>query len=442
MKIKFLGAIEDVTGSMTLVENNNQKFLIDSGMYQGVLHIVKKNVRPLAFDPHEIKAIVLTHGHLDHSGYIPRLVKLGFRGDIFCTRETMKLARIVMTDSARILEENEHHPLHAFYGPEDILKATSFFKVKPLKEEFDLAGLKIHFQSAGHILGASSVVVKQEEKQGEKTIVFSGDLGRANDPLMFPPDDCPPADVLMMESTYGGTIRKGDIEQELIQFLKKIKNESRIGIIASFAVARSQLLITLISEHYKAHPEDRVRFVIDGPMMLEANKVYVEYAHETKLPEELKQALRFVETLQHQREWESLQKKDGPLIILSSSGMVAGGRIWRHLENWQDDDTAVLFLPGYQSEGTPGRALSMGRREIQDEEGKRIKWRGEVMTSSAFSSHADQNELLAWLKNVPKESTIYLNHGEPEAKEAFREKLTAMGWKHVKVPHVLTEVEI
>lgn len=438
MKIKFLGAIEDVTGSMTLVENNNQKFLIDSGMYQGLPHIVKRNIRPLVFDPHEIKAIILTHGHLDHSGYIPRLVKLGFRGDIFCTRETMKLARIVMTDSARILEDNEHHPLHAFYGPEDILTATSFFKVKSLHEEFEVAGLKLHFQSAGHILGAASVVVKHNEK----TIVFSGDLGRANDPLMPAAENCPPADVVMMESTYGGAVRKGDIQQELIHFLKKIKNESRVGIIASFAVARSQLLITLISEYYKAHPEDKVRFVIDGPMMLEANKVYVEYAHETKMPEELKQALRFVETLQHPREWESLQKKGGPLIILSSSGMVAGGRIWRHLENWQDDDTAVIFLPGYQSEGTPGRALSMGRREIQDEEGKKIKWRGEVMTSSAFSSHADQNELLAWVKNVPKESMIYLNHGEIESKELFREKLTELGWKHVKVPHVLTEVEI
>jgi|GEM_PF-614376 len=438
MKIKFLGAIEDVTGSMTLIENNNQKFLIDSGMYQGLPHIVKRNVRPLVFDPHEIKAIVLTHGHLDHSGYIPRLVKLGFRGDIFCTRETMKLARIVMTDSARILEDNEHHPLHAFYAPEDILKATSFFKVKALKEEFELCGLSLHFQSAGHILGAASVVVKDNEK----TIVFSGDLGRANDPLMPAPQDCPSADVVMMESTYGGAVRKGDIEQELIHFLKKIKTESRVGIIASFAVARSQLLITLISEYYKAHPEDKVRFVIDGPMMLEANKVYVEYAHETKMPEELTQALRFVETLQHPREWESLQKKGGPLIILSSSGMVAGGRIWRHLENWQDDDTAVLFLPGYQSEGTPGRALSMGRREIQDEEGKKIKWRGEVITSSAFSSHADQNGLLAWIKNVPKESIIYLNHGETESKELFREKLTGMGWKHVKVPHALTEVEV
>lgn len=437
MKIQFLGAIEDVTGSMTLIENKNEKILIDSGLYQGLPHIVKKNIRPLAFNPAEIKAIVLTHAHLDHSGYIPRLVKLGFRGHIFCTRETMKLARIIMTDSARLLDENKHHPLHSFYGPEDILMATSFFKTKELNEVFEVAGLKIHFQSAGHILGASSAVI-----EGEKKIVFSGDLGRSNDLIMYPPAPCPETDYLIMESTYGGTVRKGDLQQELIDFLKKIKNESRVGIIASFAVARGQMLITLIHEYYKAHPEDRVRFVIDGPMMVEANRIYIEYAHDTRIPDQVKEALRSIESLEHLREWESLRKKEGPLIIISSSGMVTGGRIWRHLENWQDDDRAVLFLPGYQSEGTPGRALAMGRREIQDEEGNKIKWRGEVISSQAFSSHADQNELLAWVKNISKDTMIYLNHGEHESKEAFREKLTEIGFKHVKVPHVFSEFEL
>lgn len=437
MKIQFLGAIEDVTGSMTLIENNNQKILVDSGMYQGLPHIVKKNIRPLPFDAGEVKAIILTHAHLDHSGYIPRLVKLGFRGNIFCTKETMKLAKIIMMDSAKILEENEHHPLHSFYGPEDIQMATSFFKTKSWNEMFEVAGLKIHFQSAGHIMGASSAVI-----EGDKKVVFSGDLGRVNDPLMPAPDKCPQTDILIMESTYGGKIRKGDLEQELIHFLKKIKNENRVGIVASFAVARAQLLITLIHDYYKAHPEDKVRWVIDGPMMTEANKVYKEYAHETRTPDSLKEALSFVEVLGHPRERESIQKKSGPLIIISSSGMVAGGRIWSHLENWQDDDRAVLFLPGYQSEGTPGKALSMGRREVQDEEGKKVHWSGDVMTSEAFSSHADQNELLGWIKDISKDTMIYLNHGEVESKEAFREKLIELGYKHVKVPHVFSEFEI
>lgn len=437
MKIQFLGAIEDVTGSMTLIEHREHKILIDSGLYQGLPSIVKKNSRDLPFSPRDIKAVLLTHAHLDHCGFLPRLVKLGFRGDIFCTKETMKLARIIMTDSARIMEENEHHPLHSFYGPEDIQTTTSFFKTKTLHEEFEIADLIVHFQSAGHILGAASVVMKS----ADKTIVFSGDIGRVNDVLMPAPSPAPQADIVLMETTYGGTIRKGHLQEELVHFLKKIKEESRVGIIASFAVARAQLLITLINEHYKNHPEDKVRFVIDGPMMVEANKVYVEFAHQTKMPDELKEALRFVEILQHPREWESLRKKVGPLLILSSSGMVAGGRIWRHLENWQDDDTAILFLPGFQSEGTPGRALSLGRRDIQDEEGKRIKWRGEVLSSSAFSSHADQDELLAWIKDVPKDAKIFLNHGEQESKETFREKLTEMGWKHVRIPHAFTEVE-
>jgi len=421
MKIQFIGAIDDVTGSMSLITNSKGKILIDCGMYQGENDVVKKNKRSLPFKANEIDAIILTHAHYDHSGLIPKLIKDGFRGSIYSTRPTMKLAQIIMLDSAKLLD-NEKNPLHGIYEVEDAVKASSFFKVKNYSEPFEVIGMKIHFIPAGHILGASSVVI-----EGTKKVVFSGDLGRFNDFIIKDPEFCPETDMLVIESTYGGKIRRGTIEEDLKRFLTTVKDNSKVGIIASFAVARGQLLLTLISQYFSEHPDQKMRVVIDSPMMALANKVYKEFADKTRCPLLVEDVLSEVEVIDQEREWISIQKKDGPLIILSSSGMVSGGRIWRYLENWQDDSNALLFLPGYQGKGTPGRALAEGKRMISTEDGQQIHWQGEVMTSEAFSSHADQDELMTWLKNIKKETSIYLNHGEEEAKEEFKKNLNKNG---------------
>jgi metallo-beta-lactamase family protein len=226
------------------------------------------------------------------------------------------------------------------------------------------------------------------------------------------------------------------MELELIEFLKKIKAGSKVGIIASFAVARAQLLLTLIHNYFQLHPTEKIRFVMDGPMMTEANKVYNEFSHETKMPEDLKNALEEVEIIDQTREWESLKKQEGPLIVITSSGMVSGGRIWRYLENWKDDSNACLFLPGYQGIGTPGRALSIGERIIHDEQGNEIHWSGEVIQSEAFSAHADQSELISWIKDIDKNTQIYLNHGEDESKVDFKNKLEILGFKNVIIAGV------
>lgn len=428
MKINFLGAFDEVTGSMTLLENSQGKILIDCGLYQGIDKVVKKNLRTLSFNPKEISAIILTHAHLDHSGFIPRLVKLGFRGEIFGTKPTLKLAQIIMNDSAQILEKSENHLLKTFYEMENVTIASSLFKSKIFNEPFELLGMMITLKPAGHILGAASVLI-----EGEKNIVFSGDLGRLNDPLINPPDKCPQCDILILESTYGGKIREGHLEEELYQFLKNLKLESKVGIIASFAVARAQTLITLVHKFYKENPELKIRFVIDGPMMTAANKVYDEFSNETKMPVDLKEALSSVEIIDHQREWKSLSKKEGPFLVITSSGMVSGGRIWRYLENWQNDTNALLFLPGYQAEGTAGRALSEGERVIHDEKGKLIHWSGKVLTSGAFSSHADQNELLSWISEIDKKTQIYLNHGENNSKRQLKDKLEKLGYHNVSL---------
>lgn len=429
MKITFIGATKDVTGSMTLITRDSGKILIDCGMFQGTPDIVKMNLIPLPFDPRDIDAIILTHAHLDHSGFIPRLVRLGFRGNIYCTKATMKLANIILADSAHILERTESHLLNGFYETEDAIVATSLFKTKQIDSSFDVLDLKITLQSAGHILGAASVCI---DDQKERT-VFSGDLGRVDDFLMYPPTPCPAANTVIMESTYGGKIRSGNLQDDLALFLKKVKKESKVGIIASFAVARSQMLIALIHQYYIDHPEEKVRFVIDGPMMALANKVYNEFAHEMRIPDELRETFDELEIIDHLDEWNSIKKQKGPLIIIASSGMVTGGRIWRYLENWQHDSNAVLFLPGYQAVGTSGKLLSEGKRIIHDETGKLIHWQGEVQSSSMFSSHADQTELISWLKNVDKDTKIYLNHGETESKIALRKKLLELGYQNCRI---------
>lgn len=428
MELKFIGATADVTGSMTLLKNSQGQILIDSGLYQGIDEVVKRNKNPLPFKVDEIDAIIITHAHLDHSGFIPRMVSLGFRGVIYCTKPTMKLARIIMADSANIFDKNKHTFMHGFYSPKDVMVATSLFKTKKYHESFEVLGMSIEFFPAGHILGAASVLVK-----GDKTIVFSGDIGRTNDPIIQAPEACPPADIVVMESTYGNRIRKGNLDEELKDFLIKIKNESKVGIIASFAVARAQLLITLIHKYYTEHPEEKIRVVIDSPMMVNANNVYKEFSELTRIPEELKKALVEVEVIDQERKWESISKKDGPLIIITSSGMVSGGRILRYLENWQQDKNACLFLPGYQGEGTSGRLLSEGKRTITDDKGQEIHWHGDIYTSEAFSSHADQSELIGWLKNVAPATQIFLNHGEQDSKIEFQTKLKSLGFQNVEL---------
>lgn len=428
MKIEFYGATEDVTGSMTLVELPEGKILVDCGLHQGLPETTDKNNLSLPFSAEDISAVFLTHAHLDHSGLLPKLVKEGFRGAIYGTPATLKLVQIILKDSATIHQEDEVE----LYNTQDVTITISLFKPIDMDSWMTYLGARICLHQAGHILGASFIEIRSVEK----ILIFSGDLGRHNDPYTPPPATCPKASVVVMESTYGGKIRQGDMENELYSFLVKVSREKRIGIIASFAVARGQLLLTMIDNFFKRHPEEKIRVVMDGPMMKDANAVYQKF-----LPQNFSN-LSSVEVIDNIGEWHSLRKKTGPLLIISSSGMLAGGRIWRHLKNWQDDPTAVLFLPGFQAPGTAGRALLEGFRDMVAPDKERVLWSGEVITSEAFSSHADQRELLEWVKDLDKDTTIYLLHGEVESKKIFQIKLTEAGFKEVLIPTRGQKVQI
>lgn len=431
MKVLFWGATQDVTGSMTFVHLKEGIILIDCGLHQGSRELEKLNKLTLPYPASDIKAVVLTHAHLDHSGFLPALVKDGFRGPIYCSPATAKLTKIILEDSASLDDQT-------LYDKKDVLHTLQLLKATEWNKNLELLDATFKLLPAGHILGASSVLINQEGK----SIVFSGDLGRNDDPLIHAPPLCPDADVIVMESTYGGRIRENNPEKELFSFLMKISREHRVGIMASFAVARAQLLITLIHDFFARHPEEKFRVVLDSPMMVEANQVYKKFSHQTKMPETLKESISEFEVIAFERQWKSLSRKKGPLLIISSSGMLTGGRIQRHLKNWQDDKKAMLFLPGYQAAGTPGRKFLEGIRQIEGQNDEIIHWQGEVIGTDAFSSHADQNELSSWLSEVSNEKEIYLIHGGLESKIALKKSLEEKGHLKVFIPEKSQLIEL
>lgn len=428
MNVTFWGATEDVTGSLTFVHLPEGLAVVDAGLAQGSSETEKMNELPLPFDVSLIKAVFVTHAHLDHSGYLPVLVKNGFSGDIYCTKATSHLVRIILRDSASLDD--------AYYENSDVTETLNRIRTIEWHETKPVLGATVTYLPAGHILGASSVRIKAEGK----SVVFSGDLGRNNDPLIPPPELCPQADAVIMESTYGNKNRHGNQEKELHSFLMKISRENRIGIVASFAVARGQMLLTLINEFFNRHPEERVPVIFDSPMMSEANDVYKSFSGLTKNPKALKDGLGHTDSLNFEGQWESIRKKKGPLLIISSSGMLTGGRIGRHLMNWHEDKNAVLFLPGYQGKGTPGRALLEGQRTLKTGDYS-YEWSGEVIGSDAFSSHAEQSELLEWTSQLSPDTQIYLIHGEEEAKIELAKKLSERGFS-VKIPFRSEQVTI
>ncbi|MBY0517964.1 MAG: MBL fold metallo-hydrolase, partial [Bacteriovoracaceae bacterium] len=384
----------------------------------------EKNFVSLPYSPKSIKEVVITHAHLDHSGYLPRLVKKGFHGSIICTQTTADLIKIILDDSASINRGDDE----ALYDAEDVKATLKLLRPEKWDHEFSFLGMKAKLIPAGHILGASSLII-----EAEKRIIFSGDIGRSDDYLIPQPVSCPPSDVVIMESTYGGKVRAGNMYDDLLHFLSKVVKEKKIGIIASFAMARGQMLITLIEQAFLAHPELKLPLYFDSPMMKKVNEVYKKHNALTKHPVEMIESLREAEALDFAGQWDTLKKKSGPLLIISSSGMVSGGRIFRHLHNWEHDPNTIIFLPGYQGENTPGRTLKDGGHTIVDTEGESITWAGEVQSSEAFSSHADQNELLNWVKEA-KAKKIVLIHGEEKSKERLKEKLSKITNTKVIIP--------
>ncbi len=444
MDIKFYGAAKIVTGSNYLVKTEKHNILIDCGMFQGNQEMERLNYENFPYNPEDIDLLLLTHAHIDHSGRIPKLVKEGFRGRIITTNPTYDLCKIMLKDSAKIQEsdvewENRKRqrsgkkPIEPLYTMEDAENSLKYFEPYFYDQRIKINdSIQIRFKDAGHILGSAILELWIKEKDEEIKIVFSGDLGMPGRPIINSPEYIDEADYLIVESTYGDTIHESYEEstEKLIDIINKTILRGGTVIIPSFAVGRTQELIYQLNKYYEYHPEIeeymKIPIYIDSPMAIEATEAFKK--NSSSFNEEARELilrgdnpfefsnLRYVKS---QEESMALNKYEFPKVIISSSGMATAGRIRHHLKhNLWNKDNSLVFV-GYQAEGTLGRILLDGKKQVKIL-GEEINVKSEVHDIEGFSGHADQNVLLEWIekfKSKPKK--IFIVHGEEEAATAL-----------------------
>ena len=439
MFLTFLGANGTVTGSKTLVEAPHGRFLVDCGMFQGPREIRSRNWDPSPIAPDTIDAVVLSHAHLDHCGYLPALVRDGFTGPIYATPNTAALAAIVLRDSAKLQEEDtdfarrkgfsRHAEPRPLYGLDDAEQAIAQFQVVEFRTDVSpVPGVTVRFDPAGHILGSSIVTVSD----GIRTIVFSGDLGRDNHPLLRPPSPPDGADVVVLESTYGDRVHEQtDAEIELLAqaITRTIKRKGTV-VIPAFAVDRTEVLLKALHDLQDTNRIPKVPIHVDSPMALAAMRVYREAITDGDAELLTAAVAQGPDIIDPQNLFEATTPDEskrldtgGARIILSASGMGSGGRVVHHLKALLPDPDNTVILAGYQAVGTPGRALLDGARELKFH-GEYVKVRAEIVDIGAFSVHADADELMEWLTSTrerPRE--VFIVHGEPQASAALAQRI-------------------
>lgn len=459
--LRFLGAAGTVTGSRFLLETRGNKLLVDCGLFQGLKSDRLKNWESFPVPPAEIDRVFLTHAHIDHSGYVPRLCREGFAGPIHCTYATQDLCEIMLRDSAHLQEEDalwankkrfsKHSPALPLYTVEDAEKALRQFQ--PLhygRNLFLTDTLRVKFKDAGHILGSSLVDIKSSADNRETRLVFSGDLGRPSSPILRNPVQVFEVDYLVIESTYGDRLHDTTPPEEA---LSRVINESVLRggvlVIPSFAVGRTQELLFFIRQLEERNKIPVLPVFVDSPMAINATKVFEQrkgdYSLQAKLLEingKLIMQPKRLKICRDQEESKRINEQYGPVIIISASGMAEGGRVLHHLaQRLPHPQNTVLFI-GYQAAGTRGRALQEGSPSIKIH-GQKIPVNAHVESISSFSAHADYNEILAWLMGFNRPPRItFLVHGEPEASAALADKIKAtFGW-NVAIPEFGERFEI
>jgi metallo-beta-lactamase family protein len=438
MKLKFCGAAGTVTGSRYLVSHDGRQFLVDCGLFQGLKQLRKRNWEAPPFDPKKIDVVLLTHAHIDHSGYLPLLVRLGFKGRIVCTKATVELCKLLLPDSAHLQEEearyankrgfSRHNPALPLYTVDDadstlqLLDGVDYDVSIPV-----MPGVTAEFHQAGHILGSAMIMLRHE---GRHTL-FSGDLGRPNDPVMRPPEVIRTADNLIVESTYGNrTHGTADPEAELANHLNRAITRGGMIVMPAFAVGRVQSILLLISRLKKRGALPDVPVYLNSPMAVDATRIYHEFRAEHRLsPEECKAACHVSKFVNSVEESIALNKTPGPGIIISASGMATGGRVVHHLKAFAPDARNMVLFAGFQAAGTRGAAMVGGAQWIRIH-GEDIPVRAEVVNIDAFSAHADSGELLSWMRNFQTApGQTFLTHGEPTAASALQSAISReLGW--------------
>jgi metallo-beta-lactamase family protein len=451
MRITFLGGVGTVTGSKYLIENDRTRVLVDCGLFQGFKNLRLRNWADLPVAPKTIDAVVLTHAHLDHSGYLPLLIKNGFKGPVICTQSTRDLCNILLPDSGFLQEKDadfanrkgfsKHKPALPLYTERDAQNAMRAFRSVPFAKEHQLAeGMKVVFHQAGHILGAAIVDI---ELHGTR-IVFSGDLGRPNNETMLDPTPMERADYLVVESTYGDRTHSGDNPEEaLAQVINRTCARGGTVLIPSFAVGRAQTLLFHLHRLKVANRIPHVPIYLDSPMAIDASELFCTHSRDHKLSaEQCRELSSVAHYVREVEESQTLNADNAPKVIISASGMATGGRVLHHLKHLVTDARNTILFAGFQAGGTRGAALVGGAQQIKIH-GDYLPVRAEVDNLEMLSAHADAGEIMGWLKHFksPPKKT-YITHGEPAAADALRRRIEEeLKWS-CQVPEYLDEVTL
>ncbi|HKR03263.1 MAG TPA: MBL fold metallo-hydrolase [Bacteroidia bacterium] len=448
--IQFLGAAGTVTGSKYLLKAFGKNILVDCGLFQGLEQLRLMNWDELPFSSSEIDAVLLTHGHLDHCGYLPRLVKSGFNKNILATEPTLEITKVILEDSARIQEEDaeranregfsKHKPAKPLYDSKDVERTLPHFSAQPLDKWIDLfENIYIRFRYNGHIIGATFI----EMKIGNKLFVFSGDIGRENDLLMYPPQKPEQADVLFIESTYGNKLHQENAEAHLAQVINEAAQRHGTIIIPSFAVERTQLLMYLLWQLRKKNMIPDIPLYMDSPMGKNVLDIFHHNKEWHKLPiEDCNEMCKGIIRVQTIQDTMKLARQKNSKIIIAGSGMASGGRVLTYFQNYLGDENATILLVGYQAEGTRGRSLLDGASEIKLY-GKYYPIKARTVNIEGLSAHADQRELIDWLSNIKnKPDNIFIVHGEKEGAEGLKNKIKEVYQWDCEIPELYQMKEI
>lgn len=456
VKLKFLGAAQTVTGSKYLLEIDNTKILIDGGLFQGVKELRLRNWDKLPINPKDIDLVLLTHAHIDHVGYLPRLIRDGYSGKIICTAATADLTKIMLKDAGKLQEEealfafkrgySKHKKPEPLFTVEDAEQVITQLESRGMDKAFDIfKNISVRFLNTGHILGSSFIEMTLKGSKQTKKIVFSGDIGRYNDPIMKEPVSVEEADVLLVESTYGDRVNPmTNVEEALKKVVDDALARDGVIIIPAFAVGRTQTLIFYFHKMMAEGTIPMLPIYIDSPMAINVTNLYEKHSGQHKIKVERKgdnlisifdsPNIHFSHTRESSKALNSISKT---CIIISASGMCTGGRILHHMFHRLPRENDTMLFAGYQAEGTRGRDMLNGEKSVRIF-GQDVPIHCQVRVVNGLSAHADQTELLRWLGGfmaAPK--LTFITHGEPATAKAFAQTITdQLGWKTV-VPKYL-----
>lgn len=450
MRIDFLGGTGTVTGSKYLLTHGGRRLLVDCGLFQGLKQLRLRNWATLAVDPASIDAVLLTHAHMDHSGFVPRLVRLGFKGAVHASQGTRELCELLLPDSGRLQEEDadylnrhgksKHKPALPLYSEREAMAALQRFRDVPFHAECaPWEGWSWRLHRAGHILGAASVRIEC----GGTSILFSGDLGRSDDLLMRAPEPAEPADHVVIESTYGGRIHpRTDPLDELAAVINRTAARGGVVVVPAFAVGRAQTLLHAVQQLKKARRIPEVPVYLNSPMAADTTRLYQRHTADHRLDVEQCSAMQrqtvIVSTVEESRRLNELRF---PSIIVSASGMATGGRVLHHLKSYAPDARNTILFTGFQAAGTRGAAMVAGAQAVKIH-GAYVPVRAEVACLESMSAHADRDQLLAWLGTQRKPRRVFVTHGDPVAADALRLAIEERyGWP-CTVPDYLESAEL